>query len=198
VPLADLLDRGPFMLKHRFVPLLLALAASGLAHAHGGAPAMPVPAELAAGAKAPADAVDLKFAEMFRLPVGPKGLEPSAKLLSLAGKSVRIVGYMANAELPQAGRLILAPLPVTLGDEDESLSDDLPASAVFVHLSASHADHQVPNLRGLMQLSGKLDVGALDEPDGHVSSVRLLLDDASSKKLVDAAARATAALNRQP
>lgn len=189
---------------------LLALACGTAASAHGGKASAPVPAPVSAEfaaasatssppssptANAPAD---LKFADMFRLPVGPRGLEPSARLLALAGAQVRLVGYMASTENALAGRLVLAPLPVSLGDEDDSLSDDLPASAVFVHLSADHADRVLPNFGGLMQLTGTLQLGAQDEPDGHVSSLRLLLDAATSQRLAEAADRAAAAAVRRP
>ena len=189
---------------------LLALACGTAASAHGGAASAPVPAPVSAEfaaasatssppssptANAPAD---LKFADMFRLPVGPRGLEPSARLLALAGGQVRLIGYMASTEHAVAGRLVLAPLPVSLGDEDDSLSDDLPASAVFVHLSADHADRVLPNFGGLMQLTGTLQLGAQDEPDGHVSSLRLLLDAATSQRLAEAADRAAAAAVRRP
>lgn len=80
---------------------------------------------------------------------------------------------MASAEHAVAGRLVLAALPVSLGDEDDSLSDDLPASAVFVHLSRAYAERVLPNLGDLMQLTGTLQRGPRDEPDGHVSSLRL-------------------------
>lgn len=132
----------------------------------------------------PAGTTDLKFGELFKMPVGPKGLEPSDKLASLQGKPVRLVGYVANAEEPTPGLLILSPLPVVLGDEDEKLVDDLPPTAVFVHLSPAYAKHTTPNFAGLIQLSGRLETGALEEADGHVSSTRLVLDDATSRLLV--------------
>lgn len=179
---------------------MLALAGSTAAGAHGEAASVPVPPGLGVAAPAPASAAaaDLNFAEMFRLPIGPRGLEPSARLLALAGSQVRLAGYMASAEHAVAGRLVLAALPVSLGDEDDSLSDDLPASAVFVHLSPAHAGRVLPNLRGLLRLTGTLQLGAQDEPDGHVSSLRLLLDAATSQRLVEAADQAGAAPVRRP
>ena len=182
-------------MKFLFTGLLLVATAAGTAVAHGGAATIPVPPELAATAAPAVGATDLKFSEIFRLPIGPTGLEPSAKLLSLAGKKVRLVGYMASVELPIPGRLVMTPLPVSLGDEDESLSDDLPATAVFVHLSAVHAQSTVPNLRGLLQVVGTLELGAQDEPDGHVSSVRLRLDEPASSRLVQAGGRASTSPN---
>lgn len=177
---------------------LLALAAAGAAHAHGGAPAVPVPAEFTVAAPAPAGTVDLKFSELLRMPVGPRGLEPSEKLLALAGRPVRIVGYMANAEAPVPGRLILSALPVSLGDEDESLSDDLPANAIFVHLDASQAHRSVADLGGPMQLAGTLEVGPRDEADGRVSSIRLRLDAATSRRLADGADRSVRSARSAP
>ena len=116
---------------------------------------------------------DLKFREFFKMPIGPRGLEPSAKLIALAGQRVRLLGYMARQAVPDAGTFILAPMPVALGDEDESLSDDLPASSVFVHFSPSFDVAYVP---GLLRLTGTLRLGSFEENDGHVSTVRLELD----------------------
>jgi hypothetical protein len=138
--------------------------------------------------KAPAGVTDLKFQDMIKMPIGPKGLEPTARLLSLHQQRVRLVGYMASQEQSVPGILILSPMPVNLGDEDESLSDDLPGNAVFVHLSPRYADKATPNLQGLLQLTGTLSVGAQSEADGHVSSIRLTLDDATSRLLTTQAA----------
>lgn len=124
----------------------------------------------------PATVTDLKFGEFFTMPIGPRGLVPSPKLRALSGKTVRIVGYMARAGTPVAGMFILTPLPVSLGDEDESLSDDLPASSVFVQMDTAIASAPLPYYPGLLQLTGKLMLGAFEEADGHVSTVRLILD----------------------
>ncbi len=131
----------------------------------------------------PAGVSDIKFGEFFKMPVGPRGLEPTEKLLSLNGKRVRLIGYMAQQEVPTERLFVLAPLPVSLGDEDESLSDDLPPSAVFVHLETT-AHHPIPYLPGLIQLKGTLSVGAQEEADGHVSAVRLLLDPKHSNEIL--------------
>jgi hypothetical protein len=135
-----------------------------------------------AGQQAPSaptqDATDLKFRDFFKMPVGPRGLQPTEKLLGLNGKRVRILGYMARQEQPAAGTLLLTPLPVTMGDADEGLADDLPATAVFVHLESG--GRSVPYVPGLIKLAGVLSVGGQDEADGRVSTVRLTLDAAAS------------------
>jgi hypothetical protein len=129
-------------------------------------------------------ATDLKFRDFFTLPVGPKGLVPSDRLLGLAGQRVRVVGYMARQEQPSPGILIVAPLPVALGDEDESYSDDLPATALYVHLADADRRHGVPWMPGLLSFSGVLRIGATSEADGRMSFVRLELDPELSHAIV--------------
>jgi hypothetical protein len=129
----------------------------------------------------------LKFRELFKLPIGPRGLEPSEKLIGLNGKRVRIVGYMAKEENPTSGMFILSPLPVNMGDEDESFADDLPASAVFIHLGSA-SNEFASYLPGLIKLTGVLEFGAQQEPDGRVSMVRLLLDPALVNEIVQESA----------
>jgi hypothetical protein len=126
---------------------------------------------------------DLKFHELFKLPVGPRGLVPSDKLIGLNGKQVRMVGYMAKEENPTPGMFILSPLPVNMGDEDESFADDLPASAVFVHMGTARND-VVPYLPGLIKLTGVLQFGAQQEADGRISTVRILLDPALALEIM--------------
>jgi hypothetical protein len=160
------------------------LAFACTAQAHGSQPnevvkaVSEVPAALSAwndGKLAPEGITDLKFREFFRLPIGPRGLEPSEKLIALAGKRVRIVGYMARQETPIEDAFVFSPVPVTLGDEDESLADDLPASVIFVHADQA-AGRTIPFHPGLLRLTGTLSLGAQEETDGHVSTVRLQLD----------------------
>jgi hypothetical protein len=133
---------------------------------------------------AAAGVAELKFHDFFKLPIGPRGLEPTQKLLQLNGQRVRITGYMARQENPTAGLFILTPLPVAMGDEDDSLADDLPAAVVFVHIEPQ-ADRIVPYVSGLLKLSGTLQLGSQDEADGHVSTVRLILDPALAQALLD-------------
>jgi len=172
------------------MPAVVAIAAllvCPLVLAHGGQATLGAPTVLAVSGvlpAPPAGVAELRFNEMFQRPVGPKGLEPSARLLALDGLLVRLVGYMASAESPTPGRMILSPLPIALSDEDEPLADDLPAQAIFVHLSGPAAAHTLPNYSGLIQLQGRLSVGASEEPDGHLSSVRLMLDEQASQQLL--------------
>ncbi|MFO1432857.1 MAG: hypothetical protein U1F76_22520 [Candidatus Competibacteraceae bacterium] len=140
----------------------------------------------------PPGVTDLKFRDLFKLPIGPYGLEPTEKLLGLDGKPVRLVGYMIKQEEPTPGVFILSPLPVSLGHEDEALADDLPASMIFVHLEGEGTP-AVPYVAGLLQLIGVLSVGNREEADGRVSVVRLRLDPALVRALLTVAENTAAA-----
>ncbi len=109
----------------------------------------------------PKGVAELKFRDVFKLPVGAKGLEPTETLRKLDGKRVRIVGYMVQSETPPRGGFLISPLPVAAGDEDESLADDIPPSALLVSLPKGR-DAVIPNLPGLIKLSGTLRVGAYE------------------------------------
>ncbi|MEZ0316453.1 MAG: hypothetical protein ACAH10_06135 [Methylophilaceae bacterium] len=125
---------------------------------------------------------DIKFNELFKMPVGPRGMEPSEKLLSLDQKPVRIVGYMAKQETPTPGMFIVSPLPVNMGDEDDKFADDMPANSIFVHLD--NPDALISYIPGLIHLTGVLSLGNAHEPDGRISYVRIKLDPVSSSLLL--------------
>ena len=161
---------------------LLCCLAAGPVRAAGRDGIEPPPAVRVQGELPPAPGTtDLKFRDFYTLPIGPKGLAPSARLLGLAGQRVRVVGYMAHQEAPSAGILIVAPLPVALGDEDESFSDDLPATALYVHLAPAERESVVPWMHGLLTFTGVLELGAARESDGRMSFVRLRLEPALSR-----------------
>ena len=140
---------------------------------------------IAAAALAPAavqsGVPELSFRDILRLPVGPRGLELAPGLLARSGQRVRMVGYMVRQDgrTGAPGIFILAPLPVALDDEDEAQADDLPASAVHVHLPPSQAQRMLPHRPGRLAVVGTLEVGARAEADGRRSFVRLQLDETS-------------------
>jgi hypothetical protein len=135
----------------------------------------------------PAGVTELKFRDVFKLPVGPKGLEPTDKLLALDGKRVRIVGYMVKQNPAPKGAFLLSPLPVMLGDEDEALADDLPATTLRVELDKTR-DLPVPLLPGLLQVTGTLHVGMrVDPASGRSMPAQLVLDAAPQRAIRDVA-----------
>jgi hypothetical protein len=144
--------------------------------------------------EAPQGVTDIKFRDFFKMPIGKRGLELNDQFLSLDGKRVRILGYMAKAESPTSGMFVLSPLPVDLGDEDESLSDDLPANSIFVHTAPKQ--FVVPHITGLISLIGTLSIGSQLEADGHVSMARLVLDSDISMALEKEAINVNAAKNK--
>lgn len=122
----------------------------------------------------------LKFGELFKQPIGARGLEPGPRLLELAGRRVRLVGYAAHLATPMSDATILAPQPVSVGDEDESYADDLPAGVVYVHDAAQHRGlhASIERCPGPASLVGTLEVGARSESDGRISFVRLSAESA--------------------
>ncbi len=151
----------------------------------------PVPAALAVrkdlGAP-PRGVTELKFRDMFKLPVGPRGLEPNATLSALDGKRVRVIGYMVQQEPLPTGAFQLAPLPVQISDEDEPLADDLPPSTLSVTVPGAETK-AIRALPGLIQITGVLHVGAqTDAASGRVSSAQIVLDAPLARALLGAPA----------
>ena len=125
--------------------------------------------------KAPAGVSDLRFDELFRSPVGPKGLEFSPRLLELSGQRVRILGYQVKQSRPTPWTLMLAPMPLVSNEVEFGLAEDLPPTVVRVLLPRGHQP-LTPHSNGLFLLTGRLEVGDREEPDGRHSLVRLHLD----------------------
>lgn len=131
----------------------------------------------------------LRLTEFFKTPNGPKGLEMSAQLTQANGQMVRLSGYMVQQERPALGHFILAPRPVRMSEHADGDADDLPAAWVMVYLDAEQHDYAIPYQSGLIELSGLLEVGRLEEQDGRVSWVRLYLP-ADAARTMDAASAA--------
>jgi hypothetical protein len=119
------------------------------------------------------NADDLAFKHFYKLPVGSHELEISDVLRSANGKQRKIVGYMVQQERPHLGRFLLSPRPVQMSEHADGEADDLPAALVTVYLDASQSDWAVPHTRGLISLTGTIEVGRLEETDGRVSWVRM-------------------------
>ncbi|WP_440223012.1 hypothetical protein ACQQ2N_18335 [Dokdonella sp. MW10] len=131
----------------------------------------------------PKDVVELKFRDLFAMPVGPRGLEPSDTLKAAAGKRVRMVGFMVQQSPATLGGFLLSPLPVAAGDADEDLADDLPPGLVRVELPA-HPDRVLPHLRGLIHVTGTLELGAQESREGtRISFVRIVPDRKTERAL---------------
>ena len=123
----------------------------------------------------PPGVTDLKFNEFFVMPVGPLGLEATAKLRSLDGKRVRMLGYMVRQEKPPVGTFLFAAIPVQIHEHDNGLADDLPPATVCVAVPTCRAK-PVPFAPDLMALTGTLHLGNRTAADGRVTFARLELD----------------------
>jgi hypothetical protein len=115
----------------------------------------------------------LAFKSFYKLPVGSQGLEMTDALRSAHGTERKIVGYMVQQERPHLGRFLLSPRPVQMSEHADGEADDLPAALVTVYLDASQSDWAVPYTKGLISLTGTIEVGRLEETDGRVSWVRM-------------------------
>ena len=120
----------------------------------------------------------LAFGELFES--SPRELKPTAKLLGLDGKRVKMVGYMAQLEEPLSGAFYLAPRPTVCG-EGGAGTGDLPPEVVRVEVR-SRRGKPVPFIPGLLEVTGVLEVGNRAEEDGSVSAIRLVLDQYKDKK----------------
>lgn len=125
----------------------------------------------------PQPARELGLREFYKRPVGPQGLEPNEKLLSLNHERVRLQGYLVQEEEPLAGLFLLAPVPVALSELADGPADDLPAATLFVHLAGAYASRFLPYRPGLWSVVGRLELGGMDEANGRRSYVRLVVED---------------------
>lgn len=143
----------------RLLPVLLAL--TGLAAAHSAHSAEPPLA--------------LSFGDFFVQPAGPRGVEPTARLLAARGREVRLVGFMVQREQAQPGRFLLTPRPVSMAEHADGEADDLPAATVTVLLPQGQRDRVVAHQAGPLALSGRLEYGPAEDETGRVSWLRLHL-----------------------
>lgn len=146
-----------------------------IAHGTNAAPARPV-SERPSLAPNPEPAIPfLKLTEIFRRPVGARGLEYSADAKALDGRRVRVTGFLARQSPPIPWQALLSPVPVTLHDAEFGLCDDLPASAVRVILPRA-LPPILPAVRGWVTVEGTLELGVVEEPDGRTTAARIRVD----------------------
>ena len=157
--------------------LLGALALPAFAQAQELAPAAPAAPTISPTASAPL----LRFTDFFKLPMGSKGAEITPMLLKADGQRVRLTGYMVQAERPMLGHFMLTPRPVRMSEHSDGDADDLPAAWAMVYLDPEQQTFAVPHQRGLLELTGVLSVGRVEETDGRVSWVRLQLQPEATR-----------------
>ena len=119
--------------------------------------------------------LSLRFADFYQQPQGAQGPQMTEVLRGADGRDVRLVGYMVQMEDPLPGRFMLSPRPVQMSEHADGDADDLPLALATVYLDPEQKDWVVPYTRGLIALTGRLELGRLEERDGRVSWVRLHL-----------------------
>ncbi len=154
----------------------------------------------------PDGVMELKFENFFKMPVGPRGLELTENVRGLNGKKVRILGFQVaelvsncNAdgtpltparkaaawfEASVPGRLLLCPTPQRVNFAHYGHADDLPPQVLYVTVPEK-AGEPMPHTPGLLLLTGTLEVGPKQEPDGRISVVRLTLDPPPASSTAD-------------
>ena len=122
---------------------------------------------------------DIRFRDFFASPIGPRGLQINPSLQAANGKHVRLTGYMVAQEDSVAGRFLLTPMPIRMSEHADGEADDLPPATVAVEMPLQDRARLLPHTPGLLQLTGVLQVGRHELPDGRIVWVRLLLDPKS-------------------
>lgn len=112
----------------------------------------------------------LAFSDIFVADSRPPELSPT--LISAAGKRVRMVGFMAHMDQPPVGAFYLTSRPVSC-DEMGAGTGDLPIDAIRVNVVPAPKD--VTFVPGPIEVTGVLELGRQEEPDGAVSHIRLVL-----------------------
>ena len=177
--------RVSLQLLTRFKVLALALVLQGSAHSFMGGRGLARADEVGRAAAAEQHAVELEFGELFKTPVGPRGLEYSEKALSLAGKRVRIRGHMVRQARPIPWCFLFSPVPQTLHEREYGLADDLPMNCLHIRVPKSVAPI-VQHRPGSFAITGVLEVGPQEEADERRSVARVIMnrEDVEAARLV--------------
>ncbi|RYD37733.1 MAG: hypothetical protein EOP85_17385 [Verrucomicrobiaceae bacterium] len=119
----------------------------------------------------------LGMLEIFKTPAGPNGLEYTERTQALAGKKVRIPGYMVRHAHADPKLFLLAPSAMVLNQSEFGIADDFPPYGI--HVVTSPPEGKAANYqREELLLLGTLELGPHTELDGRISHVRLKLDHA--------------------
>ncbi len=125
----------------------------------------------------------LELADFYKRPAGMYGMEMSESLRA-ADRQVRtITGYMVQQQRPHAGRFLLSPRPVLMSEHADGEADDLPVALLTVYLDLDQQSWAVPYTRGLISVTGIVEVGRYEESDGRVSWVRMHLPPSATRPM---------------
>ena len=115
--------------------------------------------------------------DLARLFVSTKeGTRVAPAVEALRGRRVRVVGFMAHMEEAPRGAFYLTRHPAE-ADESGAGTADLPPHAVRVE-SPRLAGEEIAWMPDLVEAVGTLEVGRAEDPEGRVSWLRVVLDEA--------------------
>lgn len=118
---------------------------------------------------------ELAITELFGA-IGDGGLEYTERARTLAGKRVRLSGFMVREEKRQRGVFLLVARSAPPQLDTSCVAADLPPAVVYVHLPPEREGRRVPYEPGRLVLDGILQLGPQREADGRNSFVRLRLE----------------------
>ena len=125
----------------------------------------------------------LKVGELFER--GAE-LKPTERARSLDGKRVRLLGFMAEMELPPKGAFYLVPAPLKC-DEAGGGQGDLPPESVLVSVN-SVGERTLAHVPGLLEAVGRFEVGNRADAQGRTANFRLALDESTSTRALGSGA----------
>ncbi|MCX5689405.1 MAG: hypothetical protein NTV94_06395 [Planctomycetota bacterium] len=160
-----------------WVLCILWLSRPGAAAAPAQASALPAAVPPSAPVKVEV-ATELSFQDMFVTPIGPRGATYAPRLLELAGKRVRLKGYMVRRATYTPGRCVLTQVPMQLNEREMGMADDLPVTATWVDMPGGRGG--LAHAGGLIEVTGLLSLGPRKETDGRVSHVRIVAESLTS------------------
>jgi len=94
---------------------------------------------------------------------------------ALAGRCVRVVGFMARMEEPPRSALYLTRAPVE-AEEGGGGTGDLPPGALRVEVPR-FTGQEIEWIPGAIEVTGVLRVGRAEDDAGRVSWLRVVVDD---------------------
>lgn len=115
----------------------------------------------------------LDLRELFVAEEGRTRLSPRTE--ALAGRRVRIRGYLVQMENAPEGALYVAARPV-FQDESGGGTGDIPPASVRVSVREAEGA-QVPWTSRPIEVVGTLEIGREEDAEGRVSFVRLALEE---------------------
>jgi hypothetical protein len=132
---------------------------------------------------------EISFRELFKATSGGEQLQYTDRAKELAGKTVRITGYIIRQSQPIPWAFMFSPIPQSIHEQEYGLCDDLPVTAIHVFLPRS-AQPIPPRYSGPVSVTGVLELGGREEADGRSSVARVRVTGPVAVSVVPAAPKA--------